>query len=72
MNFQSIALNFQTNCVNMALNTALFLRNGMTGYRLKPAYMRLYRDLTTHSLRPADDYVYGFKIRTLIKLISAF
>ena len=57
---QSVALNFQTACLNMAAYETMFRQNGMTGFdksdspignsvphrfRLKPAYMRSYSAL---------------------------
>ncbi|XP_030629342.1 1-phosphatidylinositol 4,5-bisphosphate phosphodiesterase delta-1b isoform X2 [Chanos chanos] len=37
---QIVALNFQTPCSEMDLNQGRFLQNGMSGYILKPAYLR--------------------------------
>lgn len=42
---QSVALNFQTPCVHMSSNQAMFSRNGFSGYRLKPEILRSFEAL---------------------------
>lgn len=38
--FPSVALNFQTSCHEMDVHQGRFLQNGLSGYILKPAYLR--------------------------------
>jgi len=40
VNCCSVALNYQTPCVEMQLNQAKFIDNGLCGYVLKPDFMR--------------------------------
>lgn len=49
---QSVALNFQTSCVHMMANQAMFSRNGFSGYRLKPLALQSFEQMRHALINP--------------------